>query len=166
MQLAEILLPTYMAKINSNEVRLVKRGWTLWPSYRSSFTPVCLHQSCSPSTGHAAVLLPMAWPDVGEQFQCRQTGVKLDLTNLQVNDTQSWVACPLWEQTTLPTAFLARRDNFHLLFYSSHPLVWHLRLWQAEQTSVLKVSWYWLELSALKISIFANANFEFLDESF
>ena len=28
------------------------------------------------------------------------------------------------------------------------------------------LSWYWLELSALKISIFANANIKFLEESF
>ena len=28
------------------------------------------------------------------------------------------------------------------------------------------ISWSWLELSALKIAIFANANLEFLDEFF
>ena len=37
-------------------------------------------------------------------------------------------------------------------------LVWGLRLWRAEQALVWELSFYWLELSALKIAIFANAN--------
>ena len=45
-------------------------------------------------------------------------------------------------------------------------LVWGLRLWRAKRAPVWELSWYWLELSALKISIFANANIKFLDDSF
>ena len=30
----------------------------------------------------------------------------------------------------------------------------------------IELSWYWLELSALKIAIFGNANIKFLEDSF
>ena len=42
-------------------------------------------------------------------------------------------------------------------------LVWGLRLWRAERAPVWELSWYWLELSALKN---ANANIKFLEDSF
>ena len=45
-------------------------------------------------------------------------------------------------------------------------IVLGLRLWPAERASVWGLSWYWLELSALKIAIFANANIKFLEDSF
>ena len=52
------------------------------------------------------------------------------------------------------------------VFIVSIKLVWGLRLWQAERSPVWEFSWYWLELSALKISIYAYANIKFLEESF
>ena len=45
-------------------------------------------------------------------------------------------------------------------------IVWGLRLWQPEQAPVWEFSWYWLELSAPKVAIFAIANIKFQDESF
>ena len=44
-------------------------------------------------------------------------------------------------------------------------LVLGLRLWQVEQAPVWTNSCHWLDLSALKIAIFANANIKFLEES-
>ena len=40
------------------------------------------------------------------------------------------------------------------------------QMWRAEQAPAWELSWYWLELSALKIAIFANANIKFLEDSF
>ena len=37
-------------------------------------------------------------------------------------------------------------------------LEWGLRLWQAEQTPVWELSWYWLELSVLETATFAYTN--------
>ena len=45
-------------------------------------------------------------------------------------------------------------------------LVWGLRLWQAEQALVWEHYLYWLELSALKIAMFADAYIKFLEETF
>ena len=45
-------------------------------------------------------------------------------------------------------------------------LVWGLRPWGAERAPSLRTFWYWLELSALKNALFANANIKFLEESF
>ena len=51
-------------------------------------------------------------------------------------------------------------------FWRGKNLVWGLRLWRAERAPVWELSWYWLELSALKNAIFANANIKFLEDSF
>ena len=49
----------------------------------------------------------------------------------------------------------------------NHCLVWGLRLWREQRAPVWELSWYWLELSALKAAILVtNANIKFLDEFF
>ena len=45
-----------------------------------------------------------------------------------------------------------------------HILFWGLRLWLMERATAWEISWYCVELSALKIAIFAQTNSKFLEE--
>ena len=75
-----------------------------------------------------------------------------------------FVSCWRWSEYGGYTCITHPIYMFSLNLYPN--LAWGLRLWWAEPAPVWELSWFWLELSALKIAIFANANIKLLEVSF